>query len=261
MPQVSGHVRPTKRCLADLGLSLPDLGHPLEQIDHPVVTAAQAVPVQRDSGGAQRILSLSDRVWFKVKTGDKRAVVTQLRDGDPHEGFEWGAGMWWIGAAGQRQADSPQRDFYELIQRECTTGRTVSTARLLPTEWDWKRVTAEQAVAWRGEMKRIVVHLIATSLRTGDLAVSEFRRHRVKALVRADEGDEAYLAIIAEGIPDPQIFALLLDCVPGIASEDWQPEPSPLAEMETSPGEVIWSTLFSPEVANEILKLDADGSH
>src|ERR1041384_1424618 len=105
MPQVSGHVRNGSECCGgrvDMVVnvvaagSLPDLGHPLEQIDHPVVTAAQAVPVQRDSGGAQRILSLSDRGWFKVKTGDKRAVVTQLRDGDPHEGFEWGAGMWWI---------------------------------------------------------------------------------------------------------------------------------------------------------------------
>jgi hypothetical protein len=33
-------------------------------------------------------------------------------------------------------------------------------------------------------------------------------------------------------VADPEVFALLLDCVPGIASEDWQPEPSPLADME-----------------------------
>lgn len=80
--------------------------------------------------------------------------------------------------------------------------------------------------------------------------------HRVKALVRLDEDHEAYLAIIAEGIPDPAIFALLLDCVPGVTPDDWQPEPSPLAEMEPAPGEVIWSTLLHSEVASAILDLD-----
>ena len=61
---------------------------------------------------------------------------------------------------------------------------------------------------------------------------AEFHDHRIKALVRADNGHEGYLAIVAEGIPDPRLFALLLDCVPGVAPENWQPEPSPLAEME-----------------------------
>ncbi|WP_326958306.1 hypothetical protein [Amycolatopsis sp. NBC_01286] len=74
--------------------------------------------------------------------------------------------------------------------------------------------------------------------------------------MRLDEDHEAYLAIIAEGIPDPAIFALLLDCVPGVTPDDWQPEPSPLAEMEPAPGEVIWSTLLHSEVASAILDLD-----
>jgi hypothetical protein len=261
MTQVPVGVRPTKRCLADLDLPLPDLGHPLEEMDNPVVAAAQAVPEQRDAGGARRILTLSDRVWFKVKTGDQRAVVSQLHDGDLPDGLPRDVGTWWIGAAGRRQADSPQRDFYESIKRECTEGKTVSTVRLLPCDWDWKRVTAEQAVAWRREMKQMVIRLIAMSLKTGKLAVAEFRHHRVKALVRVDEDHEAYLAIIAEGVPDPAIFALLLDCVPGITSDDWQPEPSPLAEMEPAPGEIIWSTLFRSEVASAILELDTDSVH
>jgi hypothetical protein len=261
MTQVPVGVRPTKRCLGDLGLSLPDLGQPLDEMDNPVVATAQAVPAQRDAGGARRILSLCDRVWFKVKTGDQRAVVTQVNGGDLPDGLPWGDGAWWIGAAGHRQADSPQRDFYESIRRECTVGKTVSTTRLLPGDWDWKRVAAEKAVAWRREMKRMVIRLIAMSLTTGNLAVAEFRHHRVKAFVHADDGHEAYLAIIAEGIPDPAIFALLLDCVPGITPDDWQPEPSPLAAMEPSPGEIIWSTLFPSEVASAILELDADNAH
>lgn len=82
--------------------------------------------------------------------------------------------------------------------------------------------------------------------------------HRGKALVRADDGHETYLAIIADGIPDPQVFALLLDCVPGVSTDDWQPEPTPLAAMEPAPGEIIWSTLLPSEVASAILELDAE---
>lgn len=143
-------------------------------------------------------------MWFKVKTGDQRAVVIQLQGDDVPAGPLGSVGAWWMGAAGHRQADSPQHDFYESVRRECTVGRTISTDRLLPTDWDWKRLTAEQAVAWRREMKRLVIRLIATSLASGRLAVAEFRHHRIKALVRADNENEACLAIIAEGIPVPK---------------------------------------------------------
>jgi hypothetical protein len=256
MARVSAGVRPTKRCLTDLAVPVPNLGQPLDEIDAPIIATAQSVPELRDAGGAERISSLTDRVWFKVKTRDQRAIVTQLHGGDLPEGLPADVGEWWLGAAGHRQGDSPQRDFYASIKRECTVGRSVSTDRLLPIDWDWQRLIAEQAVAWRREMKRIVVRLVAMSLTTGQLAVVEFERHRIKALVRADNGHEAYLAIVAEGIPNPEFFALLLDCVPGIQPDDWQPEPSPLAEMEPRPGEIIWSTMFPSEVENAILDLD-----
>jgi hypothetical protein len=71
-------VRPTKRCLGDLGVELPDLGVRLEEIDQPVIVSAQVVPEQRDAGGAERVVALTDRVWFKVKTSDYHAVVTEL---------------------------------------------------------------------------------------------------------------------------------------------------------------------------------------
>lgn len=233
-------VRPTRRCLGDLAADLPDLGIRLEEIDRPVIASAQTVPAQRDAGGAERVVTLTDRVWFKVKTSDHRAAVTELRGAELPDWVRPSRGAWWIGAAGRRQADSAQRDFYASLQRECTTGRTVSSDHLLPADWDWKRLAAEQAVAWRREMKRMVIRLVVMSLKTGELAVAEFRNHRVKALVRAESGHEAYLAIIAEGVPDPQMFALLLDCVPGVAPEDWLPEPSPLSEMSPGPGEIIW---------------------
>lgn len=188
--------------------------------------SAQAVPEQRDAGGAERVVALADRVWFKVKTSDHRAAVTELRGADLPDWVRLSRGAWWIGAAGRRQADSAQRDFYAALHRECTRGKTVSSDHLLPAEWDWKRLAAEQAVAWRREMKRMVIRLVAVSLKSGHLAVAEFQNHRIKALVRAENGYDAYLAMIAEGVPDPPMFALLLDCTPGVAPEDWQPEPS-----------------------------------
>jgi len=249
-------VRPTKRCIGDLEVDIPDLGEPLSKISHPVINSAQALPEQRDAGGAERVVSLRDRVWFKVKTSDHRATATELRAGEVPEWTPRSKGAWWIGAAGRRQDDSPQRDFYAALKRECTSGKRVSTDHLLPAEWDWKRLSAEQAVAWRREMKRLVVELIAMSLKTGHLAVAEFQNHRIMALVRAANGHEAYLAIIAEGVPDPNIIGLLLDCVPGVQPDDWQPEPSSVAGMNPGPGEIIWSTLFPPDAAGAILDLD-----
>lgn len=251
-------VRPTRRCLTDLDIATPDLGHPLHDVVDPVVANAQSVPEQRDAGGVERVVSLTDRVWFKVKTADRRAVVTALRGTELPDWAPPSRGAWWIGAAGRRQNDSPQRDFYAVLQRECTTGKTVSSQHLLPGEWDWKRLSSEQAVAWRREMKRIVVRLISRSLQSGRVAVAEFRRHRLKALVRAANGHEAYLAIMAEGVPDPEVFALLLDCVPGVAADDWQPEPSPVADMNPVSGEIIWSTLLPAAVASAILDMNDD---
>lgn len=245
-------VRPTKRCLNDIGMPPPNLGERLNEINDSLVRAAQAIPELRDVGGAQRVVSLSDRVWFKVKTSNRRGIATQLTADELPDDMPQQLGSWWLCAAGHRQSDSPQHDFYEAVRRECQSG----SAHLLPAEWDWKRLLAESAVAWRRNMKRLVIHLIARSLTSGQVVVAEFQTHRIKALVRADDGNEAYLAIIAEGIPNPEIYAQLLDCVPGIANEDWQPEPSPVASMDPAPGEIIWSTIFPSDVAGKIIELD-----
>lgn len=259
MPDNYRRVRPTKRCLSDLSVPIPDISLPLEELDTPVVNAAQALPDQKAAGGAQRVLSLSDRVWFKVKTSDNRGVVVELAPAEiPELPETFTLGHWWVCAAGKRQADSPQHDFYEGIKRECTRGGTVSSAHLLPQSWDWRRLDAEQALQWIRDLRRTVIHLIAMSLKCGHLAVAEFQQHRIKALVRAEDGNDAYLAIVAEGIPDARIFAAILDCVPGVSADDWQPEPSALAEMDPAPGEIIWSTILPPEVASRVLDLDGE---
>lgn len=241
------------RCLADLGAALPDIGKPLDEIGEPVIAVAQSVPERRDAGGAERVLALTDRVWFKVKTRDRRAIVTELRGEDLPEWVLPLRGSWWIGAAGRRQSDSAQRDFYSALEKECTSGKTVSSVELLPSAKDWKRFALEQAYAWRIDMKRLVVRLIADSLRSGHPKTAEFRKHRITAFVRTENGHEAYLTIMAEGVPDPDMFALLLDCVPGVGSDDWQPEPSTVAGIEPLSGQVIWSTLFPSDAAGQVL--------
>ena len=110
--------------------------------------------------------------------------------------------------------------------------------------------------AFRGRLKSLErIKLVVMFLKSGHLTVAQFKGHQIKAYVRAENGHGAYLAVVAEGVPYPRIIALILDCVPGVAEEDWQPEPSPIAEMKPASGEVIWSTLLPPEAAAEILRL------
>jgi hypothetical protein len=256
MSDTLGSVRPTRRCLADLEIAPPPLTVPLHSLDHVIVQVAQQAPELLRAGGQERVRKLNDRVWFKVKTSSVRAIVTELREADVPEVLEPAKpdGRWWIGASGHRQEDS-HHDFYKAIERECTYGNSVSSTHLLPTSWDEKRLVAEQAIAWRADVKRMVIRVIAGSLRTGSLSVAEYSQHRVMALVRADNGAEAYLAIVAEGIPDPNVFALILDCVPGVEASDWQPEPGHVAGIEPTSGQIIWSTLFPPSVASAVLEL------
>jgi len=243
------------RGLADLDVTLPDIGKRLDEIDEPVIAAAQTIPERRDAGGAERVLALTDRVWFKVKTSDRRGTVTELRGDDLPEWVLPTRGAWWIGAAGRRQSDSPQRDFYAVLEKECSKGKAVSSEHLLPGDKDWKRLALEQAYAWRVDMKRIVIRLVVESLKSGQPVSAEFRKHRITALVRADNGHEGYLAIVADGIADAEMFALLLDSVPGIAVDEWQLEPSTVAGMEPKSGQLIWSTMFPPDVARQVLEL------
>jgi hypothetical protein len=104
----------------------------------------------------------------------------------------------------------------------------------------------------------MVLTIVAKSLRSGKLAVAEYRSHRVMALVRAESQDECYVVITAQGVPDPQVFALILDTIPGIATDDWQPEPGDVTRIEPVSGEIVWSVILPPESANEILDLVRD---
>lgn len=271
--QQSGSVRPTRRALDDLSLKVPHLTEPLDECDERTIRDAQRSPELLLAGGLKRVVSLTDRVWFKVKTSAARAVVTQLDEAEVPETARpvRPDGRWWIGAAGPRQADSPQRDFYDQLKSESvrkakslpdghSSKGTVSTSHLLPQEWDWKRLVAEGGVRWRRELQLMVLDIIAKSLRTNKVVVAESRHHYIKAFVNAESRDEAYLVIGAEGIPDPEVLALILDCVPGISKDDWMWEPSEVRGLKPASGEVIWSAVLPPEVAAEILEATPDSA-
>ncbi len=78
------------------------------------------------------------------------------------------------------------------------------------------------------------------------------------AHIRASEGAEAYLAICSEGIWDADLIALILSCVPGIAADDWQPEPGGVWGIEPQMGQIIWSTIVPPDIQAILLEFDGN---
>lgn len=252
-------VRPTQRCLKDIGVPISDLTRPLHGIDHPLVRDGQRLPEQVASGSGERIVSLTDRVWFKHRSRRLRAAVLHLAEAEVADDVVplEPAGRWWLGAAGVRKEGS-REDFYASLLHEAQlqgSRKHPTTDHLLPQPWDIRRLVAEHAVSWHGELRRMVLTIVAKSLRSGKLVVAEYRSHRVMALVRAESRDECYIVITAEGVPDAQVFALILDTIPGIATDDWQPEPGGVTGIEPGSGEIVWSAILPPESANEILDL------
>ncbi len=164
---------------------------------------------------------MSDRLWWKCKTSDLRAIVTRLT---PPELAALGIPeptAWWGGAAGTRRADSAS-DFYRQLQAEALrhgrgTGKP-STIHLLPQQVDADRLKAETVALAVEATRSIVLGLVARSLLDGKAYAAILSEHIITALVRAEDGGEAYLAIAAEGFIQPRMIALILSSVPGISA-------------------------------------------
>lgn len=261
-------VRPTKRALSDLGLGFPVLSQPLHAISHRVIEHAQRVPAELEAGGAERVRSLGDRVWFKVKTSTDRGAVGNVptpdaflvdaHDGPPRKG-------WWLVAAGKRQADSANKDFYARIAAECSRAGVgsggVSTDRLLPSDRDYQRWRAERATLAVEAIKRIVREIIARSAQAGGMQVANARHHRIGALLRqvgSAEDAETYLAVLAEGFLDPRMLAIILSAVPGIPADNWVTEPGDVLGIKPEDGQFVFSTILPPAVLSAILE-EVDG--
>jgi hypothetical protein len=230
---------------------VPRLSDPLHDIDHPLIRKAQALPGEVNSGGAERILALSDRIWYKVKVNRYRGAAIFLEIAAvPETASEW---RWWLCAAGIRE-DGARTDFYAAIEDEARrqgSRRSPSSSHLLPAAWDWERLSVELVVRWQSELKRIVVNAIAASIEDGLAHTEEFDHYRLSALVHAEEG-EAYLSLSAQGFADPKIIAIILSSVPGVPRDFWQDEPNDADGVPRKYGELMWSTLLPSSAIAEI---------
>lgn len=252
-------VRPTRRCLDDLGVALPSLGVRLSGLEHPLIRKAQRIPAEVQLGAAEPIKSLTDRRWYKVKTsiwrGAAGSVEGQIPDhiSAPLRRFrEW----WWLVAAGARQEDSPQSDFYACLARETHAGgpNNCSTNHLLPGEWDVKRLIGEAGVAAQRALRETVQQAARESLRTS--AVCEFMvgEADVRVRVRYQQDGQVYIAIGATAIIDPGFYALLFSSFPRVSKDDWLPEPGGALDIEPAPGEILWSALLTPEAQRLLME-------
>ena len=249
-------VRPTQRCLHDLGLTFPLLDQPLDQLPDPVVVKAQTVPAQLAAGGGERVLVATDRIWWKCKTSSHRAMVTELDHTTEQRSEIVDSGAWWwIGATGPRREGSPE-DFYAALSVEVTRkGRGTggaSSIHLLPQQVDTQRLTAEAATIFVVNIRRVIRGLIAGSLRDGNQWSATSTKHCIGALVKTRDGD-AYLAISADGFIEPKMIAIMLTSGPGLDETDWMAEPGSILGITPRPGQIIYSTMIAPEIQAAIL--------
>ncbi|OJX73386.1 MAG: hypothetical protein BGO91_16510 [Leifsonia sp. 71-9] len=256
-------VRPTKRALNEMDVPPPTLDIPLSELEHPLVVRAQSLPMLASDNAAERIRSLTDRVWFKVKTGSWRGAVGDVRAGvDEHTRALLDAddAWWWLTAAGPRQNDSPQRDFYARLDVEAHASgpNSCSSDFLLPARWDLRRLEAELALALSTAIPPVVRRAAAMSMRHGEVHGFTAGPTDVRVRIRMLDDGQVYLAIGSTGVTDPKLFALLLSAFDGLTADDWLPEPGPNLNLDPAPGEILWSTMLSPVAQKSLLdELDA----
>lgn len=257
----SSPVRPTRPVLNSLGVAVPVADIPLHTIDHPIITKSQRLPEVVLAQGAERIACIRDRVWFKCKVPGARAAVTRLREVEVFPGLREVddlLGRWWIGAAGVRQNDSGQHDFY--AQLEDDVDRNGSSIHLLPSDWDEKRVKLELAALFEYRLRSAVCKAIALAVQRGRAVRIVAAHHYIQVAVSGEESDEAYLFVGAGGVYDPTIVAVMLASVPGVAPSDWQIEPSGREHgADPRSGEVVFSTMLTAEVIETLRTIDPAG--
>jgi hypothetical protein len=206
-----------------LGVKKPTIDIPLDGVDHPLVAKAQKIPDFMDSNDAEPILSLHDRRWLKVKTGDFRGGVTVL---DAHQSWAHicGEESFWLGLAGKRQSDTPSKDFYAS----------------LPAKTD------EQAFAAKSIMQQMVRKCAWLSLNMSKAFCFEIGDALVWVQIRMMDSGIVYIAIGAHGLGDATTYAILMTSFPGVASDDWLPEPEGIAEIKVQSGEMVFSAILDP---------------
>lgn len=243
-------VRPTHRSLNELGLPAPDLGVLLHELEHPLVMRAQQVPERTRSGGSERVRSIADRIFFKVKTSHWRGAVCEIDPIVPHI-----AQTWWLVAAGNRAADSPQHDFYDHLKSETHRAgpNSCDSSALLPSEWDKKRLTAEAATN-AARLVRNLTRLAATeSLKNGDIRGFAVAKCDIRVRLSVHDDGRAYVAVGAVGGIDATLMVAVLSALPSLGPDDWMPEPSEILGLQPAQGEILWSAMMQPDAQTALM--------
>lgn len=230
-------------------------------MDYPLVEKAQRLPEDHASGGAERVLSLSDRLWFKVKIGEYRGAA-----GEVSSRTEETPSLWWLVAGGLRRADTKAQDFYKQLEAECVRSAKlqknntegISSTHLLPQDIDYRRYKAEQVALGVEALQKAVCEAICMSAHSGKPAAATTSGQRLIAWVKSSDGD-TYLAIAAEGYLDPKEIAVLLNSVPGMSSDDWASEPGEVLGITPEYGQLVFSAMLPPESLAAILEDSAGG--
>ncbi|BCY05494.1 hypothetical protein [Actinoplanes sp. L3-i22] len=249
-------LRPTIRCLReDLRLPIPSARVPLDQVAHPLI--AKAVEKFADPATPhERIRSIDDVVLFKVKVERWRGAVftddpaAEVRD--------------WLVAAGRRE-DGSHDDFYAALHLQARAARQRHNAEhdkplttyahsvgLLPNQDDDDRYRIEAGTRFLLRLNSVVRDLVRGSLGDGHEHASDFPGFRLGVIVRADDGNETYVAIRITGSVPERLIALILARIPGCAADAWFPEYA-LPERSLLPAEQAWSNLMDPKAAAELL--------
>lgn len=217
----------------------------MDAVDHPLVAKAQKIPDLIESHDAEPILSLHDRRWIKVKTGEFRGGITAVAPEDQWSNICKDESLW-LGLAGKRQADTPSKDFYASLP--------ANTSGFLPTAMDWKRWYAEQAWAAKSIMQEMVRKCAWLSLSTSRAFCFPIGDALIWVRVRMMESGIVYIAIGAHGLADASTYAVLMSSFPDVPVDDWLPEPDGVAELEVEPGEMIFSAILSPSGQSALLE-------
>lgn len=231
--------------LGGFGVKRPPLNVQLENVEHPLVAKAQKIPELLACNEAEPILSLGDRRWLKVKVGDFRGGVTSVAE-DPVYSHICDHESLWLGLAGWRQNDTPQKDFYATLPAD--------TSPFLPQPLDWKRWYAEQAVAAQEITHRMVRRCAWLSLSLSKAFCFQIGEALVWVRVRMTESNIVYIMIGAHGRADPKTCALLMSSFPDVNVDDWLPEPDGVAEIPVEPGEMVFSAILTTASQGQLLE-------
>lgn len=247
-------VRPTRRCLNELTIAVPSLDVILDEIDHPLILKAQQVPTEREQHSAKRVVSLTDRVWFKVKAGRWRGAAADLST-DLSDRVLRFSQRWWLATAGTRVADSSQADFYSTLKASAFAhgAKTCDTGFLLPSDWDERRLMAEAATLAQRLVSDLVLNAAAQSITESTIVGFTLGDRDVRARIQVLADGQAYVAIGATGSVDASFFVTLISAFPGMTADDWMIEPSGSLALEPAPGEILWSAMLPPAVQRHVL--------